>query len=265
MNIDYWKNKTIVITGTSSGIGSAVLDLLKDIDLTIYTLNRSGKNLIRNSKAKIIPIVCDISLEKDVMIATKQILEQSKTVDVLFNNAGITTHGRFDETTIDVFRKTFDINFFGTVNLTLKLIEALKLAKGCILTVSTVSGLYGIPGRSVYSSSKSALHAVFESLRIELSEFGVRSIIFCPPYTKTNLRTSGLTGSGEKLNEAQYAGKVLSPEEVALAMLNAVEDKNSRLVTMDKSGLFVKVLRLFAPAFLEKKLFQKLYKDFHHV
>ena len=263
MNQNFWKNKTIIITGTSSGIGEAILKELSEIDCSIFALDRSPKE-VQNTKAKIYSLNCDISSDSDIEKAAKEILSKSETVDVLFNNAGITIHGRFDETKIDVFRKSFGINFFGTVNLTLHLIEAIKKAKGTIITTSTVSGLYGVPGRSVYSSSKSALHAVFESLRIELSEFGVRSILFCPPYTKTNLRTSGLTASGEKLNEAQYQGKILTPEEVAKAMLNAVEDKNSRLVTMDKSGFFVKVLRLFAPAFLEKVMFKKLYKDFHH-
>ncbi|HNO23259.1 MAG TPA: 3-ketoacyl-ACP reductase, partial [Leptospiraceae bacterium] len=112
-------------------------------------------------------------------------------------------------------------------------------------------------------SSKSALHAVFESLRIELSEEGIRSIIFCPPYTKTNLRTSGLDAKGEKLQEEQAKGKIKTPEEVAEEMVKAMENPNSRLVTMDKSGIVVKWLRLFAPAFLEKILFKKLYNDFH--
>ncbi|MEM7184756.1 MAG: SDR family NAD(P)-dependent oxidoreductase, partial [Spirochaetota bacterium] len=124
-------------------------------------------------------------------------------------------------------------------------------------------GLYGIPGRSVYSSSKAALHAVFESLRIELQEDGVRSILFCPPYTRTNLRTSGLDANGKKLQEAQYSGNIKTPEEVALAMLQAVQNPNSRLVVMDRSGFFVKWLRNLAPAFLERVLYKKLYKDFH--
>jgi short-subunit dehydrogenase len=77
---------------------------------------------------------------------------------------------------------------------------------------------------------------------------------------------SGLygTGSGEKLNDKQHGGKLLTPDQVANAMLAAVENKNSRLVTMDTSGFFVKVLRLFAPAILERKMFKKLYNDFHH-
>ncbi|HMV43749.1 MAG TPA: SDR family NAD(P)-dependent oxidoreductase [Leptospiraceae bacterium] len=264
MKIKFWQNKNIVITGTSSGIGESLLMELKDIPCRIFALDRSPKKIEFFHNAEIIPIQCDISLDSDIIEAQKQILSKTDTVDVLFNNAGITTHGRFDETDISVFRKTFDINFFGTVHLTSKLIESIKKAKGVIVVTSTVSGLYGVPGRAAYSSSKSALHAVFESIRIELSEFGVRSILFCPPYTKTNLRTSGLTGAGEKLNDKQYKGNLLTPNQVAKAMIDAAEDPNARLVTMDPKGFFVKILRLFAPALLEKQMFKKLYADFHH-
>jgi short-subunit dehydrogenase len=262
MNHKFWENKHIVITGSSSGIGEAVLNTLKQVPCTLYALDRTPK-ATESSKAKIIPVTCDLSKPDELINASKEISKNTDKIDVLFNNAGITAHGRFDQTDISVFRRTFDINFFGTVNLTSLLIESIKKAKGTIIVTSTVSGLYGIPGRSAYSSSKAALHAVFESLRIELSEFGVKSIIFCPPYTKTALRTSGLDGSGKTLNEDQAKGNIKTPEEVALAMVAAVENPNSKLVTMDKSGIFVKWLRLLSPSALEKHLFKKLYNDFH--
>ena len=263
MNPSLWENKHILITGASSGIGEALLLFLGKISCTIYTLDRTAKEPPAGIKAKVIPYVCDITKDEDLKRVSKDILSKTDKIDYLFNNAGITAHGRFDQTEISVFRKTFDINFFGNIHLTLLLVEALKKAKGMVMVTSTVSGLYGIPGRSAYSSSKAALHAVYESLRIELSEFGVRSIIFCPPYTRTALRTSGLDASGEKLNEEQAKGKIKTPEEVAISMVTAAEDSNSRLVIIDKSGFFVKWMRLFSPAFLEKVLFKKLYHDFH--
>lgn len=263
MNINFWKEKHILITGTASGIGAALVDQLKEIPCTIFAVDRVENRYGSDSPAKIIPIRCDISRDEDVKRLQRKILAETEIVDVLFNNAGITTHGRFDETEMDVFRKTFEINFFGGVHLIRLLIEPIKKAKGAIISTSTVSSLYGIPGRAAYSSSKSALNAVMETIRIELSEHGVRSIIFCPPYTKTALRTSGFDAKGKRLNEAQYAGKILTPEQVANEMINAVENPRSRLVTFDKSGKFVKWMRLFAPALLEKIIFKKLYKDFH--
>ncbi|MDV6236398.1 SDR family NAD(P)-dependent oxidoreductase [Leptospira ellisii] len=267
MNPDFWKGKTVVVTGGSSGIGEAVLDLLSGIDCTLINLSRTSPALLNRKKsfaAELIHIQTDIASEKDVDRAVKKISKDFRSVDVLFANAGVTTHSRFDGTRIETFRKTFDINFFGPIHLIQRLLPQIKLVRGSVIATSTVSGLYGIPGRSAYSSSKSALHAALEAARIELSEQGLSFIIFCPPYTKTNLRASGLDGDGKTLNEGQHQSKkVKSPEEVASKMLAAVENPESRLVIMDSSGFFLKWLRNIAPAFLERTLFKKLYKDFH--
>lgn len=262
MKENYWQNKTAVVTGGSSGIGEALVRKLSSVKCRIINVDRNPAS-VSSDKAEIHSVICDLSVPDSVEKASAEIAKLTDRIDFLFNNAGITTHGRFDHMNVQVFRKTFEVNFFGTIHLTSGLLPLVKKAKGAIMVTSTVSGLYGIPGRSAYSSSKSALHAVFESLRIELSEEGIRSIIFCPPYTKTNLRTSGLDAKGEKLQEEQAKGKIKTPEEVAEEMIKAMENPNSRLVTMDKSGIVVKWLRLFAPAFLEKILFKKLYNDFH--
>ncbi|EMY78655.1 KR domain protein [Leptospira weilii serovar Ranarum str. ICFT] len=267
MNPSFWTGKTIVVTGGSSGIGEAILGILSKSDCKLVNLSRTKPELLNRKKnlvADLVHIPTDLSSEKEIDKAVKKISKEYRSVDVLFANAGITTHSRFDGTQIQTFRKTFDINFFGPIYLIQRLLPQIKLSRGCVIATSTVSGLYGIPGRSAYSSSKSALHAVLEAARIELSEEGLSFIIFCPPYTKTKLRSSGLDGDGKVLNEGQYpSSKIKSPEEVAFKMIDSVEDPNSRLVIMDSSGFFLKWLRNIAPAFLERTLFKKLYKDFH--
>ncbi|XDD52238.1 SDR family NAD(P)-dependent oxidoreductase [Leptospira sp. WS92.C1] len=267
MNPDLWKGKTIVVTGGSSGIGEAILGILSKIDCKLINLSRTPPSLFKKKDsilANLIHIPTDIGSEKEIDKAVKKISKEYRGIDVLFANAGVTTHSRFDGTRIETFRKTFDINFFGPIYLIQRLLPQIKLNTGTVIATSTVSGLYGIPGRSAYSSSKSALHSALEAARIELSEEGISFIIFCPPYTKTKLRTSGLDGDGNVLNEGYYPSKkIKTPEEVAGKMINAVEDPESRLVIMDSSGFFLKWLRNLAPAFLERTLFKKLYKDFH--
>ncbi|EPG65955.1 SDR family oxidoreductase [Leptospira wolffii] len=270
MRIDAWKGKTIVLTGGSSGIGEALLEILSRIPCRLINLSRTEPELIKkvskgkeSRPAELFHIGVDLSSEKEINKAVSKLSKLTDGVDVLFNNAGVTAHSRFDQTQMEAFRKAFEINFFGPVLLTHRLLPYIKKRKGAVMVTSTVSGLYGIPARSAYSSSKSALHAVMESARIELMEDGLRFIIFCPPYTKTNLRANGLDGDGNKLGESHYSGKSKSPKEVAEKMIEAVENPKSRLVVMDKSGLFLKWMRNISPSFLEKVLFKKLYKDFH--
>lgn len=259
MNKNFWKDKTILITGASSGIGEAIHNMLDGIVGKAYLISR---NPPMNSPYS---ISCDLANPKEVEAAIAKVLELEKNghIDVLFNNAGITTHGRFDSTKMEVFRKTFETNFFGPVRLVQGLIPLLLPRKGIVVSTSTVSGLYGVPGRSAYSSSKAALHAAMEAFRIEMSDEGIRSVIVCPPYTKTNLRQSGLDADGSTLSEEQASGKIKTAEEVANSILIAVENPNSRLVTIDRSGFAMKVLRLFSPALLERIMYKKLYKDFH--
>lgn len=259
MDTHFWNQKTVLITGASSGIGEAIYHLLKPHIAKAILVSR------RQMPGEPDSIACDIadseSVEKAIAEVQKRIGDGN--IDVFFNNAGITAHGRFDSTKMQVFRKTFDTNFFGPIQLIQGLLPFLVRSKGTVVSTSTVSGLYGVPGRSAYSSSKAALHAVMEAFRVEMRDSGVRSVIVCPPYTKTNLRTSGLNADGSTLSEPQAGGKIKTPQEVAHSIIKAVENPKSRLVTIDKSGFAMKVLRLLSPETLENIMYKKLYNDFH--
>lgn len=265
MNAGFWEGKTIVVTGASSGIGKALVSLLSNVNCKVYALARRVEEIPLSKIGKMIPMQCDFSDPQEVQSVSQQIsnLEKTNGIDALFNNAGITAHGKFSDLELDVYRKAMEVNFFAPVAMTKILLPLLIQNKGVVVSTSTVSGLYGVPARAAYSASKSALHGAMEALRIEMRDFGVRSVIVCPPYTRTGLRTSGLDSQGNPLKEAQAEGKILEPEDVAKILLESAEDPNSRLVTLDKSGLFVKLLRLFSPSLLESIMYKKLYKDFH--
>jgi dehydrogenase/reductase SDR family protein 7B len=264
---DFWNKKVVLITGASSGIGAALLSELSRYPLTLIAMaRRAGEIELPNhahTHAHLISIAVDFMDPTSVSDAVGKIPNEISGIDVLFNNAGITAHGRFDELNMEVYKKTFATNFFGPIQLIQSLIEKIKKVQGRVVTTSTVSALYGIPGRAAYSASKSALHAAMESLRIELSEFGVGSVLVCVPYTETALRKSGLGADGNTLDEGQAKRKLKTPSEVALLLMKVATDQNARLVTMDFTGFFLKWMRNIAPASLEKILFKKLYDDFH--
>lgn len=268
MKHDFWAGKDILITGTSSGIGKALVELLADKPCRIFSVSRTisapeeGRSPSLETH-QVIPIKCDISNPDEIKKLKIQIGKFTDKLDILINNAGITAHGRFDETDIRVFHKIFSTNFFGSIYLTQLMLDLLKKSTGIVMTVSTVSGFYGIPGRSAYSASKAALHSAFEAFGIEMIDQGVKSVVVCPPYTKTGLRTSGLDKAGKQLNEAQHKGKILLPNDVAKYMLDVLEKGKTGNITMDFSGRFVKWMRTLAPSLLNKILYKKLYHDFH--
>lgn len=260
MNPAFWKNKKILITGTSSGIGKALLEMLQPTEAVIYSVSRSGKTGRKNN---VYHFALDITKSGDLNKLQKSLEKETDKLDFLVNNAGITAHGRFENTGISVFRKVFDINFFAAIELAQKTLKLLQKARGTVVGVSTVSGFYGIPGRAAYSASKSALHAAFESFAIEEREHGVKSVIICPPYTRTGLRTSGLDAAGKKLDEEQHKGKILEPEDVASRIIDVMEKGKTGVLAMDFSGHFVKWMRTLAPGLLQKILHRKLHRDFH--
>ena len=257
MNLSFWKNKNVLVTGGSSGIGKSILEVLSNTEANLINLSR------RQIDKNITSIACDFSDRESINKAFLTIREKYETIDVLINNAGITVHSRFDEIEIETIQKSFQINCFGPVELTLKLFPLLKKSKNPIITItSTVSGLYGIPARGIYSATKSSLHSIFEALRIETLNENLKIMIFCPPYTKTNLRTSGFNGRGEIIKESFAKLKNKTPKEVAEKMIEKIERQKSKLFLMDKTGFFVKWMRNIAPNLLEKILYKKLSDDF---
>jgi len=264
---DFWNDRVVVITGASSGIGLALLENLSQYPCKVFALARRANDIAdpvsKHSACVITRIGVDLQDPSSILDALTILLSKTDSIDVLFNNAGITAHGRFDELSLEVYRKTFATNFFGPIQLIQGLLGGLKQSKGAVVTTSTVSALYGVPGRAAYSSSKSALHAAMESMRIELREEGVRSSLVCVPYTETNLRKSGLDVKGNILDEGQAKAKLKTPREVAYLLMKVAQDKDARLVTFDFSGFFMKWMRNLAPWLLEKILYKKLYHDFH--
>ncbi|XDD48374.1 SDR family NAD(P)-dependent oxidoreductase [Leptospira sp. WS39.C2] len=266
MKKEFWNDTVVVITGASSGIGKALLEELAVFPCQLVLLARRAGDIpepITKHKDTVFHrVTCDLADPSSVEDAIGWISKRINRVDVLFNNAGITAHGRFDSLTMDVYQKTFATNFFGPIQFIQGLLPLVKKAKGNIVTTSTVSALYGVPGRAAYSASKSALHAALESLRIESLDSGIGVSLVCVPYTDTALRTSGLDAGGNVLSEAPAKGKRKSAKEVAHVLMKVAKEKEARLVTFNLSGKFLEWMRFFSPKFLEKILYKKLYNDF---
>ncbi|MCZ8343506.1 MAG: SDR family NAD(P)-dependent oxidoreductase [Leptospira sp.] len=266
MKKDFWNGKVVLITGASSGIGHSIFLELSKLPCTLILVARRAEEIPNptglHPESRVIRINCDLSQESEISKLKEKVQKSVNQIDILFNNAGITAHGRFDSLSMEVYHRTFAINFFGPVFLIQSLLPLLLKAKGNVVTTSTVSALYGVPGRAAYSSSKSALHAALEALRIEMMEEGIGISLVCVPYTDTALRQSGLASDGSKLEESPAKGKRLKSEEVAKRLLSIAEDKEARLVTINSSGRFLNWLRLFLPKFLEKTMYKKLKHDF---
>lgn len=144
---------------------------------------------------------------------------------MLINNGGLSTRGAALDTAFNIDVKLANVNFLSAVCLTkLTLAHMFARGKGTIVAVNSLQGKLPLPERSAYSASKHALHAFFQSLRMELSnEKKLRIMEVFPGYVQTNLSVNALTGTGEahgKMDETTASG--YSPEYVSKKIIEGI-------------------------------------------
>ncbi len=165
-------------------------------------------------------------------------------IDVLVNNAGISQRGTVMETTLEVYRQIFELDFFATVALTKAVLPGMiQHGGGHVVVVSSVVGYISSPLRSGYAAAKHALHGFYEAAQAELWRQGVHFTLACPGYVKTNVSLNAITGSGGahgKMDPGQEKG--ISAEVCAEKIWRAVEN-NREEVLVGKEALVVYLKR----------------------
>ena len=185
--------KVAVVTGASSGIGfETALALAKEGYYTYATMRDTKKSdkikeLGQKDNLKIDVLELDVDDEDSVKTAMKKILDEKQRVDVIVNNAGWGLWGCVEDVSVDEFKAQFETNFFSIIRLIQEVGPTMrKQGSGKIVNISSVAGRIGFPASPAYISSKFALEGLSESLRLEMSPFGVDVIIIEPGVIKTN-------------------------------------------------------------------------------
>ena len=259
--------KVVVITGASSGIGKALALEYAQRGANIVMSARNKDRLdkaVEDVKAKgvrVLGVVSDVSVEADCRMLIDKSVAEFGGIDILINNAGISMRAIFEDTELDVIRKLMDVNFWGTVYCTKFALPFLMARKGSVVGVSSIAGYKGLPGRTGYSSSKFAMHGFLETLRIENMKKGLHVLIACPGFTASNIRNTALNEKGEVQGESpRDEGKMMSAEEVATHIANAVAKRKDRL-TLTSQGKLTVLLNKFFPKFLDKQVYKHMAKE----
>jgi len=253
-------NKTIWITGASSGIGEQLTYLLakKGNRLIISArrkeaLEQVKSNCIAASHTDIHVLPLDLSEIASLDEVAKKAFKIHETIDVLVNNGGISQRSLVSETDFDVDQRLMNVNYFSAVKLTkLVLPRMIQNNSGHILITSSLVGKFGTPFRSAYAASKHALHGFFEALSAEVWENNIFVTLFCGGYIKTNISLNAVTGDGSahnSMDENQAKGK--SAKDAAIAMIRAVE-QNKREVFFGGKEVMGVYLKRFVPSLFAK-------------
>jgi NAD(P)-dependent dehydrogenase (short-subunit alcohol dehydrogenase family) len=234
--------KVAIITGASSGIGSATAEYFAQHGCKVTLSGRNEDNL-NETKAKclksglkedqILIVKADASKKDNLQIIVDRTIEQFKKLDILINCAGIVVYGPVANASIDLYDSVMDINVRGVILLTQLCIPHLVETKGTIVNVSSIAGPCSFPNVSYYCMSKAAIDQFTKCLALELASQGIRVNAVNPGVIITDIhKRSGMNDEHyaeflEKSKSTHALGRVGTADEVAKAIGFLASDESS--------------------------------------
>ncbi len=261
------KNKVIIITGASSGIGKALAFALakKGNKLVLAGRNKEKLNAVLQKMNEVnisaISIVTDVCKKEDCKNLIHKCITEFGRIDVLINNAGISMRALFNESDLEVIDKVMNTNFWGTVFCTKYALPYLLQSNGSLVGVSSIAGHIGLPERSAYSASKFAMNGFLESVRSENMENDLHVLIACPGFTASNIRKAALTKDGTPQKESpRNEQKMMTAKKVAKNIICAIDCKKDTL-TLSINGKLAVWLNRFFPKLAKRLVFDHFKKE----
>ncbi len=262
-----FKDKVVVVTGASSGIGEAIAREFARNGSKVVIAARSGEKLevlaaeLSSKNHDVLSVVTDVSIESDCMKLIDKTVERFGGIDILVNNAGISMRASFTDVDLKVLHRLMDVNFWGTVHCTKYALPYLLESKGSLVGVSSVAGFHGLPGRTGYSASKFAIHGFLETIRIENLRKGLHVMIIAPGFTATDIRRHALVADGTEQGESPLdEKKLMSPEYVAQWVLKGIrKKKRNKLLTWD--GRLTALFQRIVPGFVDWVYYYEMSKE----
>ena len=233
----YFKDKVIIITGASSGIGLASAKLFASFGARLSLAARSIDKLhalaseMEGGEDRILCVKTDVSVEEDCRNLVDKTVEKFGRIDILVNNAGISMRAMFRDLDLSVIKSLMDVNFWGTVYCTKFALPYLLESRGSVAGVISIAGYAGLPGRTGYSSSKYAIRGFLDTLRIEHLYDGLHVMVFAPGFTASNVRNAALTADGSRQGETpRDEGKMMTAEECALHLARGLKKRKAEMI-----------------------------------
>lgn len=227
-----FKNKVVLITGASSGIGKEAATQFAKLGANIVLVSRRKEKLeqVENElkKFNITTLVCqcDVSKKDQVEKLSKTVLEKFDSIDVLINNAGFAIYGSVTDLSIDEIQSQMETNYFGMIYCVKNFLpKMLEKKSGHIVNVASVAASFGLPGIASYCASKHAMLGFSEGLKHELKGTGVGITVVSPIMVRTDFFDHP---SFEKM--PKYSPTSLSSKTVAKAIIKAANSKRLEII-----------------------------------
>ena len=261
-----FKEKIVIVTGASSGIGKALALRLADEGAWLALAARNAQRLDslawecqqRGSKAIAIPT--DVADESQCRALIQRTQETYGRIDTLVNNAGIDVVSKLEDLPdLRLFKQVVDVNFYGTVHCTYYALPYLKETRGRIVNISSLGGMLAIPLNTSYSASKFAMIGFSDSLRMEVEQAGVSVTVICPSWVVTEFHERYLDKNGQPKGpsgRAIYTEKTMTADQCAQIVLKAARRRKRQIVM--RPGSLALWLKLIAPGLADRLIISAL-------
>jgi len=267
MNKSLVKDKVVIVTGASKGIGLATSLLLVEKGAQVILAARNKEalekacGLIEATGGSCILIPTDIRQEDEVKTLIAQVVDRYGRIDILINNAGISMRALFEEVDLKVLHRLMDTNFWGTVYCSKYALPHLLKSKGSLVGISSIAGYKGLPGRTGYTASKAAMQGLLDVIRMENLKKGLHVLVACPGFTASNIRNVALSKDGTSQGETPLdEGKLMTAEQVATKIADAIE-KRKRTLILTTQGRLTVLINKFIPSLMDKVVYNHMAKE----
>jgi len=252
--VDY-KDKSILITGGTSGIGLELARILAARGARLFLFARSQDNLIKTiNDLKTIQsgdyhgIPTDVSDANQVAQSVKQVIEMAGVPDLLINCAGAAHPGYVQDLDLEIFRWMMDVNYFGTVFVTKAVLPGMIERKsGYIVNIASLVAVVGMYSYTAYGASKFALRGFSDALRMEMKPHGIRVSIVYPADTDTPQLTYENQYKPAELKQILQILPALDPippEQVARAIVDGIDRQKNVIIPDLGTSLFIKLINI---------------------
>ncbi|WP_316506742.1 SDR family oxidoreductase [Nitrosopumilus sp.] len=227
-----FKNKVVLITGASSGIGRETAKEFAKLGANIVLVARGKDKLeqtaneLKKYQVSTLVCQCDVSNKDQVEEMRKTVLEKFDSIDILVNNAGFAIYGSVSDLSIDEIKSQMETNYFGMIYCVKNFLPLmLKKRSGHIVNIASVAASFGLPGIASYCASKFAMLGFSEGLKHELKDTGVGITVVSPIMVRTEFFDHP---SFEKM--PKYSPALLNPKTVAKAIVKAANSPRLEII-----------------------------------
>ena len=238
-----FNNKTILITGASSGIGETFAKKLDKLGANLILTARSEDKLnsLASTMKNAIVISGDLSKDEFPQELYQKVKQNDLNVDILINNAGFGFSGLFLDSPMKNYKEMMNVNIYALTELThLFLKDMVARKEGGIINISSLASFQSIPYFSIYAATKAFVTSFTKGLYEEYRDTGVKILGVCPGYTKTNFNKRA------QMNSKPIAGYLMTSEQVVDQSLKAYS-KGKYLIINGKINKFAKVVTSIIP------------------